>query len=171
MRLISLLPKLAAVPLVALALTAGFAQGPLTPPSGPPGPTMKSLQQIEPRTGISALPFTISTSGSYYLIRNLRGASGENGITITADDVTLDLNGMSLIGVGGSLHGVSIDGGLSGVAIRNGTVRDWGAKGVDVALVTGGFSKSCGSPTTAIRVWPSGAMPSSTTASHAAMDF
>jgi hypothetical protein len=35
------------------------AQGSLTPP-GAPAPTMKTLTQIEPRTPISSLPFTIS---------------------------------------------------------------------------------------------------------------
>ncbi len=42
------------------------AQGPLAPP-GAPAPTFKTLQQVEPRTPISALPFTISQPGSYYL--------------------------------------------------------------------------------------------------------
>jgi len=50
--------------LLALSLPRAFAQGSLTPP-GAPAPTMKSLDQIEPRTPISSLPFTISSSGSY----------------------------------------------------------------------------------------------------------
>ena len=61
-----------AVSLVLAATLAGWvnAGGPLDPP-GPPGVTMKSLSEVEPRTPISALPFTISQPGSYYLTANL----------------------------------------------------------------------------------------------------
>lgn len=39
-------------------------------PSGPPGPTMKTLAEIEPGTPISSVPYTIAESGSYYLCAN-----------------------------------------------------------------------------------------------------
>ena len=54
-------------------LSTLHAQGGLTPP-GAPAPTMKSLAQIEPRTPISSVPFTISTAGSYYLTTNVTTA-------------------------------------------------------------------------------------------------
>jgi hypothetical protein len=57
---------------------------------------MKTLAQIEPRTAISSLPFTITNSGSYYLAASLSGSSGQSGITVQADNVTLDLNGFAL---------------------------------------------------------------------------
>jgi hypothetical protein len=76
-------------------LSTAFAQGSLTPP-GAPAPTMITLQQIEPRTPISSVPFTITTPGSYYLTTNLYSPSG-NGITVSANDVTIDLNGFALV--------------------------------------------------------------------------
>ena len=61
-----------------------FAQGSLTPP-GSPAPTMKTLAQIEPRTSISSVPFTISVPGSYYLTANLV-TTVSNAIVIAAND-------------------------------------------------------------------------------------
>src|SRR5438477_473602 len=83
--------------LIASGLFVGasvFAQGPLTPP-GAPAPLFKTLQQVEPRTPIAAAPFTISAAGSYYLTTNVTVSSGD-AITITANNVTLDLNGFTI---------------------------------------------------------------------------
>ena len=81
----------------ALTVSLAFGQGSLTPP-GAPAPTMKTLQQVEPRVPISTAGATITQSGSYYLTCNLVGASGVNGINVNADNVTIDLNGFVLDG-------------------------------------------------------------------------
>ncbi len=106
-------------------------QGSLTPPPGAPAPTMKTLDQIEPRTPISKLPYTISQPGSYYLTTNLTANPG--GIGIWASGVTLDLMGFELDGTGGSMTGIAVAPGLANIKIRNGTVRDWSLDGINLA--------------------------------------
>ena len=84
-------------------MAAGFvgmrvwAQGSLTPP-GAPAQTMKTLTEIytqvkaaEPRLPVDRAPFEIGRPGSYYLTDNLEGT-----VTITVDDVTLDLMGFTI---------------------------------------------------------------------------
>ena len=115
--------------LAAGALAAsGHAQGPLVPPAGP-GPTMKTLEQIEPRTAITNVPYTISQPGSYYLTTNLTSATF--GVTIATNGVVLDLMGFMLAGDGsGSGHGVYLynSAGLPirDVVVRNGSLRRFG---------------------------------------------
>ncbi|HZJ17261.1 MAG TPA: right-handed parallel beta-helix repeat-containing protein [Chthoniobacteraceae bacterium] len=116
-----------------LFLPSGFPQGSLTPPVGPLAPTMKRLDEVEPRTLIKSLPATLPVGGSYYLTASLTGGSGQNGITVVASHVTIDLNGFELIGGGGAGAGVFIGGGVSNVTIRNGTIRNWGSEGVNGA--------------------------------------
>lgn len=101
------------------------AQGPLTPP-GAPAPGMKTLQQIEPRTPISSLPFTISQSGSYYLTESLVLTDpNSDGITIQASGVTLDLMGFTLSS-GAAATGRAIyvppDSPRRGICVKNGII-------------------------------------------------
>jgi hypothetical protein len=113
--------------------------GPLNPPAGPVASTYKTLTEVEPRTAINATNtpgdadslYKIVAPGSYYLTGNIAGAAGKHGIEIAASGVTLDLAGFELLGVPGSLDGVSATVGVNNVQVRNGSVRSWGDEGLD----------------------------------------
>jgi parallel beta-helix repeat protein len=107
-----------------------FAQGPLTPPA-PPGPTMVTLSQVEPRTPITNLPYSITLPGSYYITTNMTGIVGSPGITILANDVTVDLRGFTLQGVPGSGPAISVSNSVRNLAIRNGVLDGWGVRGTN----------------------------------------
>jgi hypothetical protein len=79
-------------------------------------------------TKITSLPYTISAPGSYYLGGDLSYAGDSDGITVNADNVTLDLMGFTLAytGTGTTYSGIYMQG-RKNVEIRNGTVRGWGA--------------------------------------------
>ena len=97
-----------------------LAQGTLTPPGGP-AESMRTLTQIEPRTPISSLPFSITAPGAYYLTRNVETAG--DGITISSSQVTLDLNGFTLKGIDPfSSVGLKLEGAgeLEQVVVKNG---------------------------------------------------
>jgi len=109
-------------------------------PSAPPGPTMKTLDEVEPRVAIHAsdLPLTITEPNSYYLAETINFTDTLNdAITIECNDVTIDLMGYSLIGPdSGTGCGIYMVG-RSNVEIRNGTVRDFGYYGIREASSTG----------------------------------
>ncbi|MFG0256730.1 MAG: right-handed parallel beta-helix repeat-containing protein [Phycisphaerales bacterium JB043] len=101
--------------------------GDLTPPSG--AIQASGLIPINPQT--ATFPIDINQPGSYILLGNLTLSAATNGITISASDVTLDLNGFTLDGAG-----VGVEGIISGVAatenvlVRNGTVKNFVGGGV-----------------------------------------
>ena len=108
------------------AAGAVFAQGSLTPP-GAPAPTMKTLTQVEPRTAITNVPYTITQPGSYYLAASLTSAT--HGVTIATNGVTLDLMGFTLSAdSSGAGHGVYLYN-ASGLAIRDAVVRNGSLRG------------------------------------------
>jgi hypothetical protein len=100
------------------------------------GPTISLLAQ-DPRTPISALPYTISAQGSYYLTANLTASGSSAGITISASNVTLDLNGFALVGGGsGNVTGINVPAAQKNILIRNGTVRGWTSGGINASNAT-----------------------------------
>ena len=123
--------------LAGLLPLAALAQGPLPAPTGSPGPTMKSLDQIdahvtqagEKRIPISAIPIDISKAGSYYLTQNLVGPAP--GITAKVSGVTIDLNGFTISGPGKGVAGAGSGiVGLDDTVVRNGRISDFGDDGV-----------------------------------------
>ena len=101
--------------ILSCAITA-YGQGTLTPAAAP-SPTMKTLQQVEPRFPVSndITSLTIKDPGSYYLTENLT-----NTVSILSSDVTLDLMGFYIKPDGGD--GISIGNDLENIRIHNGLI-------------------------------------------------
>jgi hypothetical protein len=70
-------------------------------------------------------PATVKVAGT------LTGVNNTNGITIFSDDVTIDLNDHSLVGIANSHNGILIFGTHTNITIRNGSVSGWPQDGVD----------------------------------------
>jgi len=126
--------------IAALSCCAAAPAGDLTPP-GAPAPTMKTLDQVEPRIpltqetapGDADSMFRITQPGSYYLTDNLVVLKPNRGVEIAVGNVTLDLNGFTIAGTTGSLEGINADFGAGNVVVRNGVVQDMGASGIDLS--------------------------------------
>lgn len=76
---------------------------------------------------IKSLPSIISSPGFYYITKDLSCAFGNHGITISTDNVTIDLLGFSLVG---QLAPAALYDGIymndsANIEIRNGTVRNF----------------------------------------------
>ena len=73
-----------------------------------------------------AATYTISAPGNYVLTGNVTVPSG-NGINISANDVTLDLNGFSVTTTAASPSGagITILMGVTGIKVRNGSIGNY----------------------------------------------
>lgn len=101
---------------------------------------MLTLSQIEPRTPVDAAhtpgdvfnsSFIITQPGSYYLTTNIVGQGIAAGISIATNNVTLNLNGFSLLGNNSSVSdGIDV-GGYANITVCNGTISGWGGYGIN----------------------------------------
>ena len=107
-----------------------------TDPPGEPGSEaarMPALNEVEPRTLIRAIPFTITEPGNYAIVENLHGSAGSNGIVVSCSDVSIDLNGFALIGENSSLAGIYVSGSYDRLHVMNGRVLNWGDEGINAS--------------------------------------
>jgi hypothetical protein len=74
-------------------------------------------------------PYTVSKPGSYRLTGNLTIPGSTDGIDVTADGATIDLNGFSVTSITGSGVGVNASGG-GDITVENGQVTGF-SDGVD----------------------------------------
>jgi parallel beta-helix repeat protein len=134
---------LAGLGLAGGSLLAGAAHaGDLNPPPGPIGPTMKRLDQVEPRTPVQALSGSanslhlVQEPGAYYLTADILGQPGMNGLEIACDDVTVDLCGFSVVGGLYSISGIAATAAWRRITMYNGRVVGWRTHGVDLGQCT-----------------------------------
>jgi len=79
-------------------------------------------------TVITSLPYDITARGYYKINTNL--TSTGTGITVKANNVTIDLNGYTIAGnKTNTSRGIYMNG-RSNIEIRNGTIRDFGSHGI-----------------------------------------
>lgn len=120
--------------LCVLSSATSLAQTNYLEPPGKPGSEaarMKTLNQVEPRTVISSLPYDITNSGSYYVSGQLCGCANSNGISVYTNHVRIDLCGFPILGGPGSLSGVYVAVPAANISVKNGIVSGWGRFGID----------------------------------------
>ncbi len=85
-----------------------------------------SMADDESDSGGIGAPTVITKPGNYKLRRSLTARSDRPLITIASDNVALDLDGMTLTGLGGKQGAGIVVEGRANVAVRNGFLRNFG---------------------------------------------
>ena len=125
--------------LAALVCASVAVAGDTDPPAGAISSTMKTLDEVEARLPLDVVRYPgdadsvirITAGGSYYLTGDVVGEVGKHGIEVfTGDPVVIDLNGYALVGITGSLNGITS---VARTDVRNGVVRQWGGDGISAA--------------------------------------
>ncbi len=130
---------LIAVILTGLVVKADMTQAEINPPTwafdtDAPVATMKTVQQVEPRTPIESIPITITEPGSYYLTGDLTiDTVNADGIIINSNNVSIDLNGYGLYGNStlSEDDGIVVLGTQHHIIIYNGIVSGWDGDGIN----------------------------------------
>lgn len=97
---------------------------------GAAGPVLAVDGVIEINQASTGGGLNIDQPGSYRLTSDLQPPPGFDSIRITADHVTLDLNGFSIVGDPGSAIADGISVTASDVEVRNGTIHSFSRHGV-----------------------------------------
>ncbi|MBK8098889.1 MAG: right-handed parallel beta-helix repeat-containing protein [Planctomycetes bacterium] len=100
----------------------------------PAGSTANQLNLL-----LVELPQTIAWPCTVTLAGNLDVPSGQNGITVASDRVTIDLAGNSISGLTGSVNGIAVPAARRTLVVKNGTVRGMGDSGIWASNVTSGM--------------------------------
>jgi len=81
---------------------------------------------------ISSLPYSITESGSYYLTTTI-DAGTDTGISIASNNVSIDLNGYTLLGDGTTSNSaIYTTASFSNINVFNGIIDNWGSHGINL---------------------------------------
>ncbi len=94
---------------------------------------LASMVYADGQINIAYTPYTISTPGSYIVVKDLTAGTTNPTITINTSDVTIDLNGHNIYGAGQITDGIWSAAGNNNITITNGVVRDWGHNGISLS--------------------------------------
>ena len=78
----------------------------------------------------AGFPVQITGTGSYLLTGDLDAGVDQQAVTVSAGNVTLDLNGFQILGAGNALRDGILLGGSANAEIRNGTIEGFGRHGI-----------------------------------------